>query len=132
MFILQQNKKNANNKMWRSNKASSVSVKYSEENSILGEVSYYYLFNLNFNLIATQVGGVGKVLISVWLGGEGGGGERLFEAEHLLTFSAFRMGTYLWWALMRGWALIQINTVQPEELILYSATPLNRDTKGAI
>ena len=33
---------------------------------------------------------------------------------------------------MRGWALIQINTVQPEELILYSATPLNRDTKGAI
>ena len=118
--------------MWRSNKASSVSVKYSEENSILGEVSYYYLFNLNFNLIATQVGGVGKVLISVWLGGEGGGGERLFEAGHLLTFSAFRMGTYLWWALMRGWALIQINTVQPEELILYSATPLNRDTKGAI
>ena len=132
MFILQQNKKNANNKMWRSNKASSVSVKYSEENSILGEVSYYYLFTLNFNLIATQVGGVGKVLISVWLGGEGGGGERLFEAEHLLTFSAFRMGTYLWWALMRGWVLIQVNTVQPEELILYSATPLNRDTKGAI
>ena len=33
---------------------------------------------------------------------------------------------------MRGWALIQINTVQPEELILYSAIPLNRDTKGAI
>ena len=25
---------------------------------------------------------------------EGGGGGRLFEAGHLLTFSAFRMGAY--------------------------------------
>ena len=63
------------------------------------------------------------------MGGEGGGGGRLFEAGHLLTFSAFRMGTYLRWALIRGWALIQINTVW---LILYSANPLNKDTKGAI
>ena len=31
--------------------------------------------------------------------------------EHLLTFSAFRMGTYLKCALIRGWALIRINTV---------------------
>ena len=30
---------------------------------------------------------------------------------HLLTFSAFRMGTYSRWALIRGWALIRINTV---------------------
>ena len=29
----------------------------------------------------------------------------------LLTFSAFRMGAYSRWALIRGWALIQINTV---------------------
>ena len=36
---------------------------------------------------------------------------RLFEAGHLLTFSAFRMGTYSRWALIRGWALIRINTV---------------------
>ena len=32
---------------------SKVSVKYSEENSVFGEVSYQYLFN--FNLIVTQV-----------------------------------------------------------------------------
>ena len=41
----------------------------------------------------------------------GGGGGRLFEAERLLTFSAFRMGTYSRWALIRDWALIRINTV---------------------
>ena len=35
----------------------------------------------------------------------------LFEAGHLLTFSPFRMGTYSRWALIRGWALIQINMV---------------------
>ena len=29
----------------------------------------------------------------------------------LLTFSAFRMGAYSRWALIRGWALIRINTV---------------------
>ena len=36
--------------------------------------------------------------------GRGRGG-RLFEAERLLTFSAFRMGAY------SRWALIRINTV---------------------
>ena len=41
----------------------------------------------------------------------GGGGGRLFEAGRLLTFSAFRMGAYSSWALIRGWALIRINTV---------------------
>ena len=41
----------------------------------------------------------------VWWGG------RLFEAGRLLTFSAFRMGAYSRWALIRGWALIRINTV---------------------
>ena len=29
----------------------------------------------------------------------------------LLTFSAFRMGAYSRWALIRGWVLIRINTV---------------------
>ena len=42
---------------------------------------------------------------------EWGGGGRLFEAGRLLTFSAFRMGAYSMWALIRGWALIRINTV---------------------
>ena len=40
-----------------------------------------------------------------------GWGWRLFEAGRLLTFSAFRMGTYSRWALIRGWALTRINTV---------------------
>ena len=40
-----------------------------------------------------------------------GGGGHLFEAGRLLTFSAFRMGAYSRWALIRGWALIRINTV---------------------
>ena len=44
MSILQQNNK---------------CYKYSEENSVLGEVSYCYLFNFNFNLIVTHMGGVG-------------------------------------------------------------------------
>ena len=43
--------------------------------------------------------------------GGGGGGGRLFEAGRLLTFSAFRMGAYSRWALIRGWAFIRINTV---------------------
>ena len=38
-------------------------------------------------------------------------GGRLFEAGRLLTFSAFGMGAYSRWALIRGWALIRINTV---------------------
>ena len=42
---------------------------------------------------------------------ERGGGGRLFQAGHLLTFSAFRMDAYSRWVLIRGWALIQINTV---------------------
>ena len=40
-------------------------------------------------------------------GGEVGWGGRV------LTFPAFRMGAYSRWALMRGWALIRINTVYP-------------------
>ena len=39
-------------------------------------------------------------------------GGRLFEAGHLLTFPAFRMGAYSRWALIQSWALIRINTVQ--------------------
>ena len=38
-------------------------------------------------------------------------GGRLIEAGRLLTFSAFRMGAYSKWVLIRGWALIRINTV---------------------
>ena len=51
--------------------------------------------------------------ISVWVGVGGGWGRggRLFEAGRLLTFSANRMGAYSRWALIRGWALIRINTV---------------------
>ena len=45
------------------------------------------------------------------MGGGWGRGGRLFEARRLLTFSAFRMGAFSRWVLIRGWALIRINTV---------------------
>ena len=45
-------------------------------------------------------------------------GGRLFEAGRLLAFSAFRMGAYPRWALIRGWALIRINTVTCIQLLL--------------
>ena len=48
----------------------------------------------------------------------GGGGGRLFEAGRLLSFSAFRMGAYSRWALIRGWALIRINTVNGKRPLL--------------
>ena len=55
-------------------------------------------------------------------GGEDGRGHgRLFEAGRLLTFSAFRMGAYSRWALIRGCALIRINTVcelQESQIVL--------------
>ena len=70
---------------------SKVSVKYSEENSVFWGVSYYLLLEF------------------LWEGVGWGG--RLFEAERLLNFSAFRMGAYSRWALIRGWALNRINTV---------------------
>ena len=55
------------------------------------------------------MGGVGvSAYLSLILRRRGG---RLFEAGRLLTFSAFRMGAYTRWALIRGWALIRINTV---------------------
>ena len=41
----------------------------------------------------------------------GVGGGRLFEAGRLLTFPTCRVGAYLRWALIPGWALNQINTV---------------------
>ena len=47
-------------------------------------------------------------------------GWRLFKAERLLTFSAFRMGAYSRWALIRGWALIRINTVIKIYLFTYN------------
>ena len=53
-----------------------------------------------------QVFMAGDINQAMW-----GWGGRLFEAGRLLTFSAFRMGAYSRWALIRGWALIRINTV---------------------
>ena len=46
--------------------------------------------------------GCGRLFEFEWKG-EGG--------ERLLTCSSFRMGAYSMWALIRGWALIRINTV---------------------
>ena len=72
---------------------SKVSVKYSEENSVFGRVSYYLLLEF------------------LWEGVGWGG--RLFEAGRLLTFSAFRMGAYSRWALNR------INTVIDQNPYIY-------------
>ena len=55
--------------------------------------------------------GVGTYLSFSLRGREVGWGGRLFEAGCLLNFSAFWMGTYSRWVQIRGWALIQINTV---------------------
>ena len=57
--------------------------------------------------------GVGSYLSLSGSGREVGwdGGGCSFEAGHLLTFSAFRMGAYLRWVPIRGWVLIRINTV---------------------
>ena len=49
-----------------------------------------------------------------------GWGGRLFEAGHLLTSSAFGMGAYSRWALIQGWALIRINTVQSKYRLICS------------
>ena len=57
---------------------SKVSVKYSKENSVFGEVSYEYLFNFGGGVRENGVG----------------------------------VGAYSRWALIQGWALIRINTVQ--------------------
>ena len=51
--------------------------------------------------------GVGAYLSLSGSGREVGwrAGGHLFEAGHLLTFSAFRMGAYSRWVLIRGWVL---------------------------
>ena len=58
-------------------------------------------------------GGVGVGAYFSWTGNrrEVGWGGHLFEPGRLFTFSAFRMGAYSRWTLIRGWALIRINTV---------------------
>ena len=58
--------------------------------------------------------GVGAYLSLIGRGRVGG---RLFEAGCLLNFSAFRMGAYPRWSLIRGWPLIRINTVNSIQLI---------------
>ena len=65
-------------------------------------------------LIQFRAGGGVGVVAYLSLSGSGrevGWSGRLFEAGRLLTFSAFTMGAYSRWALIRGWALIRINTV---------------------
>ena len=98
---------NANNKTRRSNKArflwNTLKKTPSSGKSLIRIYSLKWV-------------GWGWVVIWVWLGGGGGG--RLFEAGRLLTFSAFRMGSYSRWALIRGWALIRINAVNINSLFV--------------
>ena len=60
--------------------------------------------------------GVGALLSLSGIGREVGWGGLLFGGR-LLTFSAFRMGAYSRWALIRGWALIRINTVRAQNMV---------------
>ena len=83
-------------------KREEVPVKYSEENSLLGKsvISTYSIF---------WGWGRGSRLFEFeweWEGGGVGWGGCFFEAGRLLTFSAFSVGAYSRWALIRGWALI--------------------------
>ena len=55
--------------------------------------------------------------IGLCVRGSSGGGGRLFEAGRLLTFSASRLGAYSRRALIRGWALIRINTVKTSKIV---------------
>ena len=66
-----------------------------------------------------SLSGIGR---EVWWGG-------LFEVGRLLTFSAFRMGVYSRWVLIRGWALIRINTV---DIIYYFGPNLKSQEKKNI
>ena len=50
---------------------------------------------------------MGALLSLSGIGREVGWGGLLFEAGRLLTFSAFRMGVYSRWALIRGWRLFE-------------------------
>ena len=63
--------------------------------------------------------GVGALLSLSGIGREVGWGGLLFEAGRLLTFSAFRMGAYSRWALIRSWALIRINTVRAQNMVRF-------------
>ena len=61
------------------------------------------------------------IFIFIFLGGGGGGGGgggwvlirgfSCLRGGRLLTFPAYRVGTYSRWALIQGWALNQINKV---------------------
>ena len=55
-------------------------------------------------------------------------GGRLFEAGRLLTFSAFGIGACSRWALIRGWALIRINTVNVSG-VLFLTSPKQKGKK---
>ena len=101
LYDLEFRRKYLKYRIYSINRPGRLLVKYSEKTPSSGK-SLIRIYSLKWV-------GWGWALIWVWLGGRGSG--RLFEAERLLTFSTFRMGAYSRWALIRGWALIRINTV---------------------
>ena len=78
---------NANNKTQRSNKARFLCKIVWRKLRPWGSL-------FSFNLIVTQVGGVGVGAYLSLIGRKRGWGGRLFEAGRLLTFSVFGMGAY--------------------------------------
>ena len=57
-----------------------------------------------------------------------GSGREVGWGGRLLTFSAFRMGAYSRRALIRGWALIRINTVLESNFYQSSSLLIERKT----
>ena len=77
-------------------------MKYSEENFVFEQVCYKYAMFFEWEMKGGLVG-VGAYLSLSLSAREVGWGGRLFEAGRLSTFSAFSMGAYSRWTLIRGW-----------------------------
>ena len=56
----------------------------------------------------------------------------LFKAGRLLTFSAFRMGPYSRWGVIRGWVLVRINTVSNIKMASQTSSPQSLDDQPQI
>ena len=99
MFILHKTI-NGNNKMRRGNKARFLL------NTLKKTPSWGSPLLVLIQFFGSGVGVVAYLSLS-------GSGREVGWGGRVLTFPAFRMGAYSRWALIRGWALIRINTVYP-------------------
>ena len=87
-------------------------IKIRLRESLLFNSTYSISISISLSLtsIFSEFSGTAFSMSDIVGGGWGGGG-RFFGTGRLLPFSAIRMGAYSRWALIRGSALIWINTV---------------------